>query len=126
MEMIKLETKLQNNMNVLVTGCLVSNHLRSILEQCRKQDEALSAMKNMADMLDMTVEECANEIEIIGGYPEFSNELLEKLSALNKQFVFPKESISNLKKRIKYCKNPMERKKLQQELYLLYKGRSKK
>ena len=32
-----------------------------------------------------------------------------------------KDNISSLKKRIKYCKNPMEKKKLQQELNALYK-----
>jgi len=75
---------LNNNIKVLITGngFQVSKHLRDILEQCRKQDEALNAMKNMADMLGMTVKEYANEIEIIGGYPEFSYGLLEKLSDL--------------------------------------------
>lgn len=33
----------------------------------------------------------------------------------------PKQDISTLKKRIKYCKNPMEKKKLEQELNVLYK-----
>ncbi len=33
----------------------------------------------------------------------------------------PKQDISTLKKRIKYCKNPMEKKKLEQELNALYK-----
>lgn len=33
----------------------------------------------------------------------------------------PKQDISILKKRIKYCKNPMEKKKLEQELNTLYK-----
>lgn len=33
----------------------------------------------------------------------------------------PKQDISTLKKRIKYCKNPMEKKKLEQELNTLYK-----
>lgn len=33
----------------------------------------------------------------------------------------PKQDISTLKKRIKYCKNPMEKKKLGQELNALYK-----
>ena len=127
MEMIKLETKLQNNVHVLVSVCHVSNHLHNILKRCREQDETLIAIKNMADMLGMTVEDCANEIEIIGGYPEFSYELLEKLSDLyDESFILPKESISNLKKRIKYCKNPMERKKLQQELNSLYKERNKR
>lgn len=32
-----------------------------------------------------------------------------------------KQDISTLKKRIKYCKNPMEKKKLEQELNTLYK-----
>lgn len=33
----------------------------------------------------------------------------------------PKQDISTLKKRIKYCKNPMEKKNLEQELNALYK-----
>lgn len=33
----------------------------------------------------------------------------------------PKQDISTLKKRIRYCKNPMEKKKLEQELNALYK-----
>lgn len=33
----------------------------------------------------------------------------------------PKQDISTLKKRIKYCRNPMEKKKLEQELNVLYK-----
>ena len=33
----------------------------------------------------------------------------------------PKQDISTLKKRIKYCKNPMGKKKLEQELNALYK-----
>ena len=45
---------------------------------------------------------------------------------LNKQIgdevnLWSKQSPSILKKRIKYCKNPMEKKKLEQELNALYK-----
>lgn len=36
------------------------------------------------------------------------------------------DDISSLKKRIKYCKNPMEKKKLEQELNLLYKKRKRR
>lgn len=49
------------------------------------------------------------------------------LEELNKMFseidteIIGTESISNLKKRIKYCKNPMERKQLEQKLNVLYK-----
>ena len=37
----------------------------------------------------------------------------------------PKQNITTLKKRIKYCKNPLERKKLEQELNTLYKEQKK-
>lgn len=37
-----------------------------------------------------------------------------------------KTNISSLKKRIKYCKNPMEKKKLQQELNALYKEQKRR
>lgn len=37
-----------------------------------------------------------------------------------------KDNVSSLKKRIKYCKNPMEKKKLQQELNALYKEQKKR
>ena len=45
-------------------------------------------------------------------------ELLEDLTVVTEP---PKQDISTLKKRIKYCKNPMEKKKLEQELNALYK-----
>lgn len=54
------------------------------------------------------------------------------LEELNKMFseidteIIDTESISNLKKRIRYCKNPMERKQLEQELNVLYKEQKRK
>lgn len=45
-------------------------------------------------------------------------DLLEDLALVTEP---PKQYISTLKKRIKYCKNPMEKKKLEQELNALYK-----
>ena len=45
-------------------------------------------------------------------------DLLEDLALVTEP---PKQDISTLKKRIKYCKNPMEKKKLEQELNTLYK-----
>ena len=49
---------------------------------------------------------------------------------LNKQIgyemnLWSNQSPSVLKKRIKYCKNPMEKKKLQQELNILYRYKKK-
>jgi hypothetical protein len=45
-------------------------------------------------------------------------DILEDLAVVSEP---PKQDISTLKKRIKYCKNPMEKKKLEQELNALYK-----
>ena len=52
------------------------------------------------------------------------------MEELNKQIgdevnLWSKQSPSILKKRIKYCKNPMEKKKLQQELNALYRYKKK-
>lgn len=60
----------------------------------------------------------------IVGIDEFCKYAVEEL---NKQIgdevnLWSKQSPSILKKRIKYCKNPMEKKKLEQELNALYKG----
>ena len=57
------------------------------------------------------------------GIDEFCKYAAEEL---NKQIeyemnLWSKQSPSILKKRIKYCKNPMEKKKLEQELNDLYK-----
>lgn len=46
------------------------------------------------------------------------SDFLEDLAVVSEP---PKQDISTLKKRIKYCKNPMEKKKLEQELNALYK-----
>jgi len=48
-------------------------------------------------------------------------DMIENIS----QYELPAQNISSLKKRIKYCKNPMEKKKLQQELNVLYKEQKK-
>ena len=59
----------------------------------------------------------------IVGIDEFCKYAAEEL---NKQIgyevnLWSKQSPSILKKRIKYCKNPMEKKKLEKELNALYK-----
>lgn len=41
-------------------------------------------------------------------------------------YQYRSDDISALKKRIKYCKNPMEKKKLEQELNLLYKKKKRR
>ena len=64
----------------------------------------------------------------IVGIDEFFKYAVEEL---NKQIgyevnLWSKQSPSILKKRIKYCKNPMEKKKLQQELNALYRYKKKR
>ena len=63
----------------------------------------------------------------IVGIDEFCKYAVEEL---NKQIgdevnLWYKQSPSILKKRIKYCKNPMEKKKLEQELNALYRYKKK-
>ena len=64
----------------------------------------------------------------IVGIDEFCKYAVEEL---NKQIgdevnLWSKQSPSILKKRIKYCKNPMEKKKLEQELNALYRYKKKR
>lgn len=65
--------------------------------------------------------------DVVLGIDEFCKYAVEEL---NKQIeyevnLWSKQSPSILKKRIKYCKNPMEKKKLQQELNALYRYKKK-
>ena len=50
----------------------------------------------------------------------------ERLIIDESTFAIPQPDISSLKKRIKYCKNPMEKKMLQQELNALYKEQKRR
>lgn len=66
---------------------------------------------------DLKVESQGNWLEdLLKTAKEF--DFLEDLAVVPE---LPKQDISTLKKRIKYCKNPMEKKKLEQELNTLYK-----
>ena len=91
-------------------------------------------MDKIGKMISATIEaRIQNEIE--QEYKDLKVELqgdwLEDLLKTAKEFDLledlalvpepPKQDISTLKKRIKYCKNPMEKKKLEQELNALYK-----
>ena len=91
-------------------------------------------MDKIGKMISATIEaRIQNEIE--QEYQDLKVELqgdwLEDLLKTAKEFDLledlalvpepPKQDISTLKKRIKYCKNPMEKKKLEQELNALYK-----
>ena len=110
------------NILAIGSGCKVSSALKRLIELCRYEEESLQAMKNMSDALGMSIEEYANKLIYFNDGTAFPTyELLEKMSDLLNQESHSQPDISSLKKRIKYCKNPMEKKKLQQELNALYK-----
>lgn len=108
-------------------GCQVSNALKNIIERIRQEEESFQAMKNMSDALGMSIEEYANKLIYFNDGTAFPTyELLEKMSDLWNKDLLPQPDIPSLKKRIKYCKNPMKKKKLQQELNALYKEQKRK
>lgn len=74
--------------------------------------------KVLSEIYSATKEESVSLVEILESLTKFDNKQNEICSNKN--------DISNLKKRIKYCKNPLEKKKLEQELNLLYKKRKRK
>lgn len=108
-------------------GCQISKALKNILERMRQEEESFQAIKNMSDMLGMSVEEYENQLIYFNDGSAFPTcELLEKMSDLYNNDLLLQPDISSLKKRIKYCKNPMEKKQLQQELNALYKEQKRR
>lgn len=115
--------------NILAVGygCQISKALKNILERMRQEEESFQAIKNMSDMLGMSVEEYENQLIYFNNGSAFPTcELLEKMSDLYNNDLLLQPDISSLKKRIKYCKNPMEKKQLQQELNALYKEQKRR
>ena len=81
--------------------------------------EALKLISERLKSLNSTAIECEKSIEML--HTAWEQVLFSEVNNSCQ-----KSSISNLKKRIKYCKNPMEQKKLQQELNSLYKEQKRK
>lgn len=124
--MKNIDTKTANIL-AIGYGCQVSNALKNIIERIRQEEEPFQAIKNMADMLGMSVEEYSNQLIYFNDGSAFPTcELLEKMSDLYNNDLLSQPDIPSLKKRIKYCKNPMEKKKLQQELNALYKEQKRR
>ena len=124
--MKNIDTKTANILAIGYGG-QVSNALKNIIERIRQEEESFQAIKNMADALGMSIEEYANKLIYFNDGTAFPTcELLEKMSDLFNQESPSQPDISSLKKRIKYCKNPMEKKMLQQELNDLYKEQKRK
>lgn len=105
--------KISDATKVLIVGKQIDaiGKMISAMAEARIQNELEQKYK------DLKVESQGGWFEdLLKTTKEF--ELLEDLTVVTEQ---PKQDISTLKKRIKYCKNPMEKKKLEQELNALYK-----
>lgn len=71
------------------------------------------------DDYDMNLREL---LESMRTYPSLS----EVLDEICNEVQSKQDTISSLKKRIKYCKNPLEKKNLEKELNDLYKNRKRR
>ena len=105
--------KISDATKVLIVGKQIDAiwKMISVMAEAQIQNELEQKYK------DLKVESQGDWLEdLLKTAKEF--DLLEDLALVPEP---PKQDISTLKKRIKYCKNPMEKKKLEQELNTLYK-----
>lgn len=86
----------------------------------KKIQEELEIINNQSSL---TIEDIYNMYHLYCDDEERLSELYRESKVKNEN---SKENVSSLKKRIKYCKNPMEKKKLQQKLNALYKGQKRR
>ena len=109
----KLE-KLRNTAQILISGNEISaiRNMVSVMAEAQIQDEPNQKYKDLG--IQTQEDPIAKLLETINEMHFGDNFPIECPEP-------PKQDISTLKKRIKYCKNPMEKKKLEQELNALYK-----
>lgn len=114
----KIKTITSKNSQVLISGYgyNVATAMRNISEQLRKAEE------------DFILQKMKEELGVIDIESSLTTMVTSSFMAIIDESTFepPKTDISSLKKRIKYCKNPMEKKKLQQELNALYKEQKRR
>ena len=113
---LELHDKLKK-INVTTKALMVGKQMDKIGEMISATIEARIQNELEQEYKDLKVESQGDWFEdLLKTAKEF--DLLEDLAVVSES---PKQDISTLKKRIKYCKNPMEKKKLEQELNALYK-----
>ena len=114
----QIKTIASKNPQVLISGYgyNVATAMRNISEQLQKTEE------------DFILQRMKEELGVIDIESSLTTMGTSSFMTLIDETTFEpqKEDISSLKKRIKYCKNPMEKKKLQQELNALYKEQKRR
>lgn len=115
----QIKTIASKNPQILISGsgCNIANAMRNIAERLHEAE---------VNYIDQKVRE---ELGITDTLSVLTTS--DVLSAMNMMidestFEPPKQDISSLKKRIKHCKNHMERQNLQRELNALYKEQKRK
>lgn len=109
----QIKTVASRNPQILACGSAFNNVMRTM-------------MKAEADYIDQKMRE---ELEIF----DIKSEISDLVGTSSIEFLIdettfepPKEDISSLKKRIKHCKNHMEKQRLQRELNALYKEQKRR
>lgn len=112
-----------------------NNRLQWILDNCKDRDDTLKRLQTISIFTDNTIEDVADRVLLcLGGCNlEPIIECFEELSYKWEELAYrwseisvyndKNTDISSLKKRIKHCKNPMEKKMLERELNSAYKSR---
>lgn len=109
----QIKTVESRNSQILACGGVMDNVIRAMINA-----ESDYINQKMREELEILNEE--SRISALVG-TSFSMTLLDESA-----FEPPKEDISSLKKRIKHCKNHMERQRLQRELNALYKEQKRR
>lgn len=121
----------------LLYECFINKNYWAYFE-LREKYKTVATPEQIGKTLKIISERLCNynvENESVGCGENSHNIVIDDIiDILNKQnidwnsniFQHKSDDIPNLKKRIKYCKNHMEKKKLQQELNTLYKNRRRK
>lgn len=93
-----------------------------------KTQKLISTLREILERIGVTIETVANETNTV-------NEINAAFNSLNIIVIksdefesnkIPDDDITSLKKKIKYCKNPLEKKNLEQRLNVAYKKRKRK
>ena len=95
----------------------VDEAIRGMIETIKRADERQS----LANKLGIILEELEELDFIKDTYSSYL--ILQKLEEFWDELTTKEEDISSLKKQIKYCKNPMQKKQLEKKLNEAYKKR---